>query len=172
VATLVPGRERWREVVEVAPERRERRRSAQQYEQELKRHELAAARALVQVLPTDRPAAARDLAAARRALTQALFDLRRLGRELDHDLEQLQARQPGPTRPPASGQPGRRAPEEVYRLEAARNAIDEVLERWENRRTQLGEELERRGGQRANARRRAQPAPPARRGAKGRRRTG
>jgi hypothetical protein len=157
-------------VVGVAPERRERRRSAEAYEQELKRHELAAARALVQVLPTDRPAGVRELAGARRALTQALFDLRRLGRELDHDVEQLQAHQPA-ARPPLRQQQGRRPPEELYRLEAARNAIDEVIERWENRRVQLGEELDRRGGQRPAGHRRTRPAAPAKRGSKGRRST-
>jgi hypothetical protein len=130
------------EVVGLAPERRVRSRNADEYEQQLKREELAASRALMQVLPTDRPANGRELHAAERALTRALFGLQRLARDLDHDVEQLRGRQ----HPQA--QPGRRAPDELYRLEAAGNAIQEVVERWESRRAQLGEAADRRGGRR------------------------
>ena len=120
----------------------ERRRSASDFEQALRRQELAAGRALVQALPADGTPGARELAAARRVLTQALFDLRRLCRDLDHEIEQLQARQ-------RSGEPRGRArgaagPGELDRYEAARNAIDEVIERWEGRRDQLSTELDRR----------------------------
>lgn len=141
----------------VAPERR---RSASNYEQALRRQELAAGRALVQVLPADGPPGPRELAAARRVLTQALFELRRLGRELDHELEQLQARQragrrPGETQGSRDRTRGAAGPGELDRYEAARNAIDEVIERWEGRREQLTTELERRQPRR----------PPDRRGA-------
>ena len=120
----------------------QRRRSAGEFEQALRRHELAAARGLVQALPANGTPGPRELAAARRVLTQALFDLRRLGRDLDHEIEQLQARQ-------RSGEPRGRArgaagPGELDRYEAARNAIDEVIERWEGRRDQLSTELDRR----------------------------
>jgi hypothetical protein len=133
------------EVVGVAPERRVRSRSADEYEQQLKRQELAASRALMQVLPTDRPANGRELLAAERALSRALFGLQRLARDLDHDVEQLRGRQHAPA------QPGRRAPDELFRLEAAGNAIQEVVERWESRRAQLGEAADRRGGRRPPA---------------------
>src|SRR5215213_897772 len=73
----------------VAPERK---RTARDYEQALKRQELATGRALVQALPAD-------------------------------------------------GSPG---PRELDRFEAARNAVEEVAERWEGRRDQLGAELDRR----------------------------
>lgn len=126
----------------MAPERRVRSRKADDYEQQLKRQELAASRALMQVLPTDRPANGRELQAAERALARALFGLQRLARDLDYDVEQLRGRQ----HPPA--QPARRAPDELYRLEAAGNAIQEVVERWEGRRAQLGEAADRRGGRR------------------------
>jgi hypothetical protein len=132
----------------VAPERSRRRRNADAYEQELKRHELAAARALAAVVPDDRPANARELGAAHRAMTQALYDLRRLARDLDAGIEELQAR-PGGTRRPAGAEPAaaaRRPPEELYRLEAVRNAIEEVVERWEARRAQLEAAVDRLGG--------------------------
>jgi hypothetical protein len=134
-------------VVAVAPERR---RSANDYEQALRRQELAAGRALVQVLPAGGAAGPRELAAARRVLTQALFELRRLGRDLDQQLEQLQARQRAGRRPGEAqasrdrGQGRPLPPGELDRYEAARNAIDEVIERWEGRREQLATELERR----------------------------
>jgi hypothetical protein len=119
----------------VAPERR---RSAADYEQALRRQELAAGRALVQALPADGTPRPSELAAARRVLTQALVDLRRLGRDLDRQIEALRARQ-GSARPQARGGPG-----ELDRFEAVRNAVEEVAERWEGRRDQLSAELERR----------------------------
>jgi hypothetical protein len=130
----------------VAPERK---RSARDYEQALKRQELAAGRALVQALPTEGPPGARELAAAKRVLTQALFELRRLGRDLDEQIEGLRSRQSGPARSAQGAQarpaPSRRAgPGELDRFEAVRNAVEEVAERWEGRRDQLGAELDRR----------------------------
>jgi hypothetical protein len=132
----------------VAPQRR---RSPNDFEQALRRQELAAARGLTQVLPADGPPGARELAAARRVLTQALFDLRRLGRDLDHEIEQLQARQ-RPREPRGRGRAAA-GPGELDRYEAARNAIDEVIERWEGRRDQLSGELERRQARRQGGRR-------------------
>jgi hypothetical protein len=151
----------------VAPERR---RSPRDFEQALRRQELAAGRALVQVLPGDGPAGPRELAAARRVLTQALFDLRRLGRDLDQEIERLRPRRRAGEAPAARGRVGA-GPGELDRYEAARNAIDEVIERWEGRRDQLAAELDRRqGGGRPGARRgagelsgrgaRARPGPP------------
>jgi hypothetical protein len=132
----------------VAPQRR---RSARDFEQALRRQELAAGRALMQVLPTDGPPGARELAAARRVLTQALFDLRRLGRDLDQEIEHLRAkRRPGETSP--RGRAGAAGPAELDRYEAARNAIDEVIERWEGRRDQLSTELDRRQPRRPGTR--------------------
>jgi hypothetical protein len=126
----------------------ERRRSAQDYEQRLRRQELAAGRALVQALPADQRAGPRELAAARRVLTQALFELRRLGLDLDNEVEHLRTRQRGGKRP-GEGQatrnrPGRAEPGELDRYEAVRNAVEEVAERWEGRKEQLTAELERR----------------------------
>jgi hypothetical protein len=150
----------------VAPERK---RSARDYEQALRRQELAAGRALVQALPADGPPGARELAAAKRVLTQALFELRRLGRDLDEQIEGLRSRQPGPARS-GQGAQGRPAPPrgagpgELDRFEAARNAVEEVAERWEGRRDQLGAELDRRQpGQRHGQR------PTDRQGQRGRR---
>jgi hypothetical protein len=145
----------------VAPERK---RSARDYEQALKRQELAAGRALVQALPAEGAPRPRDLAAARRVLTQALFDLRRLGRDLDQEIEGLRKRQ-GSTRPTQARGGG---PGELDRFEAVRNAVEEVAERWEGRRDQLSAELDRRqprGGQgrgdqgRGSQGRRTQAAP-------------
>jgi hypothetical protein len=116
----------------------ERKRSARDYEQALRRQELAAGRALVQALPAERPPGGRELAAAKRVLTQALFELRRLGRDVDQVIESLRARQ-GPRRAAQGSGPG-----ELDRFEAVRNAIEEVAERWEGRRDQLGAELDRR----------------------------
>ena len=153
----------------------ERKRSARDYEQALRRQELAAGRALVQALPTEGAPGPRELAAARRVLTQALFELRRLGRDLDQDIEALRSRkQPtGPGRPA----PGRAAgPGELDRFEAVREAVEEVAERWEGRRDQLSAELDRREhsqgqGRRPGApgagrgtRQGAQPRPPRRSG--------
>jgi hypothetical protein len=146
----------------VAPERR---RSARDYEQALRRQELAAGRALVQALGADASPGARELAAARRVLTQALFELRRLGRDLDQEIETLRARK-------APGRPARAAggsgPGELDRFEAVREAVEEVAERWEGRRDQLSAELDRRQprrpGQAGGGRR---PARPSDRGAPG-----
>ena len=118
----------------------ERKRSARDYEQALRRQELAAGRALVQALPAEGSPGGRELAAAKRVLTQALFELRRLGRDLDQEIESLRARQGRPA-PRASQGSG---PGELDRFEAVRNAIEEVAERWEGRRDQLGAELDRR----------------------------
>jgi hypothetical protein len=121
----------------VAPERR---RSARDYEQALRRQELAAGRALVAALPAEGAPGIRELAAARRVLTQSLFELRRLGRELDEQIESLRSR-PGQGRPaPARGA----GPGELDRFQAVRDAVEEVAERWEGRRDQLGAELDRR----------------------------
>jgi hypothetical protein len=124
----------------VAPERK---RSARDYEQALRRQELAAGRALVQALPAEGSPGPRELAAARRVLTQSLFELRRLGRDLDQEIEALRSRSKGAAgaaRPAAQ----RSNPGELERLEAVRNAVEEVAERWEGRRDQLSAELERR----------------------------
>jgi hypothetical protein len=123
----------------VAPERK---RNARDYEQALRRQELAAGRALVQALPAEGSPGPRELAAARRVLTQSLFELRRLGRDLDQEIEAHRSRKPasGTARPAAQ----RSNPGELERLEAARNAVEEVAERWEGRRDQLGAELDRR----------------------------
>ena len=123
----------------VAPERK---RSARDYEQALKRQELAAGRALLQALPAEGSPGPRELAAARRVLTQALFELGRLGRDLDQEIASLRARRPAPA---GASRPGRAAgPGELHRFEAVRNAVEEVAERWEGRRDQLTAELDRR----------------------------
>ena len=116
----------------------ERKRSARDYEQTLRRQELATGRALVQALGDGSPGA-RELAAAKRALTQALFDLRRLGRDLDQEIEGLRAKGSRPTRAAQGSGPG-----ELDRVEAVRSAVEELAERWEGRRDQLGAELDRR----------------------------
>jgi hypothetical protein len=129
----------------VAPERK---RSARDYEQALRRQELAAGRALVQAVGNEASPGARELAAARRVLTQALFDLRRLARDLDQEIEGLRAKGSRTTRTAKGSGPG-----ELDRLEALRGTVEEVAERWEGRRDQLSAELDRRqprqrGGQR------------------------
>jgi hypothetical protein len=121
----------------VAPERK---RTARDYEQALRRQELAAGRALVQALPAEGKPGGRELAAARRVLTQALFELRRLGRDLEQEIEGLRKRQ-GPTR---TAQARAAGSGELDRLEAVRDAVEEVAERWEGRRDQLSAELDRR----------------------------
>jgi hypothetical protein len=127
----------------VAPERK---RSARDYEQALRRQELATGRGLVQALGAEGTPGPRELAAARRVLTQALFELRRLGRDLDQEIEGQRSRQQGSGS--AAGrtgrQQGRAAPGELDRLEAARSAVEELAERWEGRRDQLSAELDRR----------------------------
>ena len=130
----------------------ERKRSARDYEQALRRQELAAGRALVQALPAEGSPGPRELAAAKRVLTQALFELRRLGRDLDQDIEALRSRRQAPagsggaTTRPAQARPAPRRsdPGELDRFEAVREAVEEVAERWEGRRDQLGAELDRR----------------------------
>ena len=119
----------------------ERKRSARDFEQALRRQELAAGRALVQALPAEGPPGARELAAAKRVLTQSLVELRRLGRDLDEQIESLRSRQGAEGRPAPSR--GAR-PGELDRFEAVRNAVEEIAERWEGRREQLGAELDRR----------------------------
>jgi hypothetical protein len=121
----------------------QRKRSARDYEQALRRQELAAGRALVQALPAEGSPGPRELAAARRVLTQSLFELRRLGRDLDQEIEALRSRSKGgggAARPAAQ----RSNPGELERLEAVGNAVEEVAERWEGRRDQLSAELDRR----------------------------
>jgi hypothetical protein len=148
----------------VAPERK---RSARDYEQALRRQELAAGRALVQALPAEGSPGPRELAAARRVLTQALFELRRLGRDLDQDVEGLRSRKqpPGPTRPAQGRAAG---PGELDRFEAVREAVEEVAERWEGRRDQLSAELDRRQPrQRQGPGRQGAPRPPRRSGDRG-----
>jgi hypothetical protein len=150
----------------VAPERK---RSARDYEQALRRQELAAGRALVQAVGNEASPGARELAAARRVLTQALFDLRRLARDLDQEIEGLRAKGSRTARTAQGSGPG-----ELDRLEALRGTVEEVAERWEGRRDQLSAELDRRqprqrGGQRSQrdrgevrSRRGAAPARPER----------
>jgi hypothetical protein len=145
----------------VAPERK---RSARDYEQALRRQELAAGRAVVQAVGADGSPGARELAAARRVLTQALFDLRRLARDLDQEIETLRAKGPRAGRAAQGSGPG-----ELDRFEALREAVEEVAERWEGRRDQLSAELDRRQprqGQRGRGevrnRRGADPARPER----------
>jgi hypothetical protein len=137
----------------VAPERK---RSARDYEQALRRQELAAGRALVQALPAEGSPGPRELAAAKRVLTQALFELRRLGRDLDQQIEGLRSRQPAPSKGAGAGRgPGARGSgsEELDRFEAVRDAVEEVAERWEGRRDQLGAELDRRQPRQGQGRR-------------------
>jgi hypothetical protein len=143
----------------VAPERK---RSVRDYEQALRRQELAAGRALVQALPAEGAPRPRELAAARRVLTQALFELRRLGRDLDQEIESLRSKR-GSTRPAQVRGAG---PGELDRFEAVRSAVEEVAERWEGRRDQLGAELDRRQPHQGR-RNPAQPPPRTRERARG-----
>jgi hypothetical protein len=123
-----------------------RKRSARDYEQALRRQELAAGRALVQAVGPEGSPGARELAAARRVLTQALFDLRRLARDLDQEIEGLRSRKPpaGSARSGAARPAQRPGPGELDQLEALREAVEEVAKRWEGRRDQLSAELDRR----------------------------
>jgi hypothetical protein len=143
----------------VAPERK---RSARDYEQALRRQELAAGRALVQAVGPEASPGPRELAAARRVLTQALFELRRLARDLDQEIETLRSRkQPPAGIPHPRPAPRRSDPDELARIEAVRNAVEEVAERWEGRRDQLSAELDRRQpGRGRPGPGRAQPRPP------------
>jgi hypothetical protein len=121
------------------------RRSARGYEEELRRRELAVARALTQILPSDRRVTVRELAEARRVLANALRDLRQLERQVANDIRQLKGRTGtnggGPTRARSGASQAR----ELTAFEAASDAIEEVLARWEGRRDQLAAEIQRRG---------------------------
>lgn len=138
------------------------RRTARDYEEELRRRELAVGRALVRILPTDRRVTVRELAEARRVLANALRDLRHLERQVAADIQQLRSRATGargaapqqggasaanggPTPTAARPRPGARLPRELPGYEAARNAIEDVLARWESREAQLDAEVHRRG---------------------------
>jgi hypothetical protein len=148
----------------VAPERK---RSARDYEQALRRQELATGRALVQAVGAEGSPGGRELAAARRVLTQALYELRRLARDLDQEIESLRAKSPRAARAAHSG------PGELDRLEALREAVEEVDERWEGRRDQLSAELDRRQpGQRQGQRGRGEARGTGARGGEVRNRRG
>jgi hypothetical protein len=130
-------------VVGVVPQSR---RSARGYEEELRRRELAVARALTQILPADRRVTVRELAEARRVLANALRDLRQLERQVASDIKQLKGRT-GTSNGGGSARarPGAGQPRELTALEAASDAVEEVLARWEGRRDQLAAEIQRRG---------------------------
>ena len=137
----------------------ERKRSPRDYEQALKRQQLAAGRALVQALPAEGTPQPRELAAARRVLTQSLFELHRLGRDLDQQIEALRPKQGSPRTAPARGA----GSGELDRFESVRDAVEEQAERWEGRRDQLSAELDRRqpgGGRRPARSRQPQPRQP------------
>lgn len=139
------------------------RRSAQDYEEELRRRELAVGRALVRILPADRQVTVRELTEARRVLANALRDLRQLERQVSTDIQQLRNRSVGgrgAAAPPQRGtqapagnggpdaarpRPGARLPRELPAYEAARDAIEDVLARWESREAQFDAEVQRRG---------------------------
>ena len=103
----------------------ERKRSARDYEQALKRQELAAGRALVQALPAEGPPGARELAAARVA-HPGLFDCGASAATGEQIEGSVPAAGPGPVSP---GRPGRRpapgAARGAGRFEAVRNAGEE-----------------------------------------------
>jgi len=109
-------------------------RTARQYEDELRKHELALARSLQQAVPSGGVPSPGELAGVGRALGRAIRELRTLRRDLIadlHDSEQHSKGRPAPGARPA------RSRNDVIAYEAAGNAIDEVLERWERRREQL-----------------------------------
>lgn len=167
----------------------DRRRDADWYEQELKRHELAAARRLTTVLPADQsadqPPRPAQLGEARRVMERSLRDLARLRLSLEGEIERLQGRErPAPGADAASagngGRRGRPQPPgrrrlhpEVPRYYAARNAIDDVIERWERRRDQLAAASGKRpapaGKRPPAAGKRQPPTPPGHRPARTRR---
>jgi hypothetical protein len=123
-------------------------RTARQYEDELRKHELALARSLQQAVPGEGVPSPSELVGVRRALARAIRDLRTLRRDLIadlHDSEQHSKGRPAPGPRPA------RSRNDVIAYEAAGNAIDEVLERWERRREQL-EDGPGAGGQRSGRR--------------------
>lgn len=121
----------------------QRRRGARDFEQDLRRHELAAARALTQALPEGEAPTARNLAQARRALDRALADLRRVRRDLDAEIQRLR----GPAGSPKDPKDRARLNERLIPYDAAGDAIDEVIARWERRSQQLAAASER-GGRR------------------------
>jgi hypothetical protein len=124
-------------------------RTARQYEDELRKHELALARSLQQAVPSGGVPGPGELVGVRRALARAIRDLRTLRRDLIadlHDSEQHSKGRPAPGPRPA------RSRNDVIAYEAAGNAIDEVLERWERRREQLEGGPGAAGGQRPGRR--------------------
>jgi hypothetical protein len=130
-------------VVGVVPQSR---KSARGYEEELRRRELAVGRALTQILPADRRVTVRELAEARRVLANALRDLRQLQRQVANDIKQLKGRTGTSNGGELSrARAGAGQPRELTALEAASDAIEEVLARWEGRRDQLAAEIQRRG---------------------------
>jgi hypothetical protein len=106
------------------------KRSAQDYERELRRQELAIGRSLTSVLPSDRPPRIRELVEARRVISGAVRDLQRLTRDLQADLERYSAQRSHTQR-------------EVLAFEAVAGEIEEVLLRWEARLEQLSATIER-----------------------------
>jgi len=106
------------------------KRSAQDYERELRRQELAIGRSLTSVLPSDRPPRIRELVEARRVMSGAVRDLQRLTRDLQADLERYSAQRSHTQR-------------EVLAFEAVAGEIEEVLLRWEARLEQLSATIER-----------------------------
>ncbi len=120
------------------------RRSPRKYEEELRRQELAVSRALVQVVPTERRPKTSELAAARRALSHALHELRQLHQELTVDITQAAGRE-RPGSGGGAGGAGKLRQSALDQYEAARDALDEVMERWERRCDQLSAEIDRRG---------------------------
>ncbi len=106
------------------------KRTAQEYERELRRQELAIARSLTSVLPTDRPARMRELVEARRVMSGAVRDLQRLARDLEADLGRYSALRSHTQR-------------DVLAYEAVAGEIEEVLLRWEARLEQLSATVER-----------------------------
>jgi hypothetical protein len=105
-------------------------RSAQEYERELRRQELAIGRSLTGVLPSDRPARIRELVEARRVMSAGTRDLQRVARGLETDLERYRAHRSHQQR-------------EVLAYEAVAGEIEEVLLRWEARLEQLSAAIER-----------------------------
>src|SRR6266511_2209681 len=90
----------------------------------------AIGRSLTSVLPSDRPARIRELVEARRVLSGAVRDLKRLTRDLEADLARLSAQRSHTQR-------------EVLAYEAVAGEIEEVLLRWDARREQLSATIER-----------------------------
>jgi hypothetical protein len=85
---------------------RQRSRTAQEYEEELRRHELLLARSLVQAVGEGDPVRTKP-AVISRALNQAIRDLRALRRDLDAELHPPAEPPPAPEPPPQRGRPGR-----------------------------------------------------------------